>query len=809
MASSSQSSASSPSASSSDLHNDSTGPVEIDLSAETGALDPDDVFGRLGRRRFIGYVMAGSTLVVAADLATGRPARGAVPSGPQVPEFYDLEDLQTDSAAPTANLITVTITQDGRAKFAIPRMEVGQGIITSTTMILAEELDLPMDKIDVTLAPARPELLLNQLTGGSNTTFSTYTPVRVAAAVARQKLLEAAAIMFGTTADRLFTTGGVVSDQVGNTATYGELASDAASQVVEAVEVVLRPKEKFKVIGRPRSRTDARAAVTGAKDFTGDLKVKGALPTMVCRAPTHQGTPRRLRNRARILRMPGVTHVVQVPSGIAVRARTFGQCIDAIRQMDVDWNPGPAAGESDATVLGKLRKGELPLAVPEVPILAETIETNFAFAFRSSAALEPYCAIADVRSDKATIWAGLKVPILAQQNVAKAVGLPQDAVKVNVVTGGGSFGHKLFGDHAIEAAIISKKMGVPVKLMWHRADEPRHGRLHPMATSRCRATVLNDQVLSFEQRHTSVTTDFSHGLGEMLTSMADELDPIGLGGLGFAESIFTLTQELPYNFGLVTQLLNEPLEFEDVFSTGSMRNIYSPDTAVATELTIDQIAKKVGKDPYRFRMDMLKNERVKTALRTVAEQGGWGRTMAPGTAQGVAIHKEYKGCTAVLAEIDCRPRTVNRDLGKETVTGPRVTKLVIAVDVGLCINPRGLEAQMQGGAMDGIALTLTSSNHLRNGAFLEASWDNYFYTRQWNVPPKVEVHIIKSDSQTPGGAGEAAVGSTAAAVACAYARATKKLPTFFPINHGEISFRPKPQVPPVPPSPTNGLKLAR
>ncbi|WP_148611971.1 molybdopterin cofactor-binding domain-containing protein [Nocardioides rubriscoriae] len=765
--------------------------------------------GALNRRTFLGYVMAGSTLVVAADLATGRPARAAVPSGPQIPSFYDLEDLQTDSALPTSALISVTITKQGRAQFALPRTEVGQGIMTSTAMILADELDLPFDKVDVTLAPARPELLLNQLTGGSNTTFSTYTPIRVAAAIARQQLLEAAAILFGTSADRLTTIGGVITDPAGNQVGYGDLAEAAASQVVKAVEVTLRPRKEFKVVGRPRNRIDARDAVTGKKRFTTDLQVPGALPTMVCRAPEHMGTPKRLKNRSRILRMPGVTHVAQVPTGIAVRAKTFGQCIDAIRAMDVDWNPGTVSGESDATILSKLRAAELPLAVPDVPILAETIETDFAFAFRSTAALETYSAIADVRPDRATIWAGLKVPILAQQRVAEAVGLTQEQVKVNVITSGGSFGHKLFGDHAIEAAQISKAMGVPVKLMWHRADEPRQGRLHPMATSRCRATVLNGQVLSFEQRHTSVTTDFSHGLGEMITSQADELDPLGLGGLSFAESIFTLTQELPYNFGLVTQLLNEPLEFEDKFSTGSMRNIYSPDTATATELTIDQIAKKVGKDPVAFRLEMLKDERVKTALRKVAEEGNWGRTMPAGMAQGVAIHKEYKGCTAVLVEIDCRPRTVNRDLGKETVTGPRVTKVVIAVDPGLVINPRGLEAQMQGGAMDGIAMTLTSSCHLRDGHFLEASWDNYFYTRQWNVPPKVEVHIIKSDSETPGGAGEAAVGSTAAAVACAYARATKTMPKFFPINHGEISFKPKTFVPPIPPSPTNGLKLAR
>lgn len=762
--------------------------------------------GGVPRRRFIGYVLAGTTLAVAADLSLGESrALAAIPSGPQIADAYDLEDLQTDAALPTAQLISITITKKGIAEFEFPRAEVGQGIITSTTMIIAEELDLPMRRVKVTLAPARPELLLNQLTGGSNTTFSTYTPIRVAAAIARQQLLEAAAIEFGTTADRLVTVAGVVRDPLtGQSRSYGDLAVGAASQVVKAVEVALRPEKKFKVIGKPHSRLDAEDAVTGKKRFTTDLQVPGALPTMVCRAPQHQGTPKKLRNKAKILTMPGVTHVAQVPTGIAVRAKTFGQCIDAVRAMDVEWNAGPADGESDKTVLAKLRAAEFPLAVPATP-LTQTVDVDVAFAFRSSAALETYSAIADVRADSAEIWAGLKVPILAQQNIAQMAGLQQDQVKVHVITSGGSFGHKLFSDHALEAATISKAMGVPVKLMWHRADEPRQGRLHPMATSRVRASILAGQVISFEQRHTSVVTDFSHGLGEILTSTADSL-PTGLGGYGFSQSIFLLTQQLPYNFGVVTQLLNET---DSNYRTGSMRNIYSPDVAVAAELAIDQIAEKLGVDPVQFRLDHLKDERVKKVLQTVAKKGRWGRKLPKGMAQGIAVHKEYKGCSAVLVEIDCRPQTVKRDLGPETVTGPRVTKAHIAIDPGLVINPRGLEAQMQGGFMDGLALTLTSSCHLRDGKFLEASWDNYFYTRQWNVPPEVKVHIVDSGSSTPGGAGEAAVGTTAAAVACAYARATGSIPEMFPINHDHISFKPKTFIPPIPQSPTNGLKTAR
>jgi isoquinoline 1-oxidoreductase beta subunit len=330
-----------------------------------------------------------------------------------------------------------------------------------------------------------------------------------------------------------------------------------------------------------------------------------------------------------------------------------------------------------------------------------------------------------------------------------------------------------------------------------------------MATSRVRATILAGEVLSFEQRHTSVLTDFEHGFGEILTNVADEL-PSQLGNYTLSQSVFALTQQMPYNFGVLDQLLNETVAPGDLlserFSTGSMRNIYSPDVCTAAELTVDKLAKQAKMDPVKFRLKYLKDPRVKAVLRKVAEEGRFGRKMPAGMAQGVAIHKEYKGCTAVLVEIDCRPKTVNRDLGPETVTGPRVTKVVLAIDAGLVINPRGLEAQMQGGIMDGIALTLTSSNHFENGRFLEASWDNYFYTRQWNVPFDVEVHIMDTDSKTPGGGGEAAVGSTAAAVACAYARATGTNPTYFPIQHEKpLAFKPKSFVPSVPQSPTNGL----
>ncbi|MCX5317055.1 molybdopterin cofactor-binding domain-containing protein [Streptomyces sp. NBC_00154] len=780
----------------------------VQSSPQNQESDADS--GRLSRRRFLGFVVAASTLTVAAHLgeAAAAPAEaaaattGLVPSAPGQAEIYDLNDMLTHAALPTANLISITIDSNGTASLALPRAEVGQGITTSSAILIAEELDLPLDKVKVTLADARPELLFNQLTGGSNTTISTFTPIRVAAAVARGRLLEAAALELGEAIGTLTAKAGVITSATGRSLTYGELAEKAAAVATSQVSVTLKDTSEFTVIGTGRPRIDALDAVTGRKAFAMDVEVADALPTMVCRPPTINGTVRSVRNMDTARAMPGITDVVQISTGVAVRGRTFGQCINAVRALDVDWGPGTAEGASDATVIDELRRAELPLIVPPLPLLTKAVDARFTFHFASNGALETNCAVADVRPDSAEIWASLKSPIVAQEQIALKLGLPAGAVKVHVTEGGGSFGRKLFHDAADEAAEISRAVGKPVKLMWHRTDDFRQGRIHPMSTSRVRATYSLGEVLTYEQRHTSVATDFGHGVGEIITAEAAQLP---VGDLTFSETVFQLTQQTPYHFGATTQLLSE---IDKGFNTGPMRGIYSPNVRCAQELIVDELAKRMGKDAYAFRREYLKEERARAVLDKVAEVGSWGRTMPAGTAQGIAIHPEYHAFVAVLAEIDCRPQTTGRKIGN-AYTGPRVTKVVCAVDAGLAVNPRGLQAQMMGGIMDGIALTLSSGLHLRDGHFLESSWDNYFYTRQWNTPPELEIVVMPPTTGTPGGAGELPVAGAMAAVACAYGRATGIMPTTFPLNHGEpLSFTPLPTTPPIPASPTDGLAHA-
>ncbi|HEX4107085.1 MAG TPA: molybdopterin cofactor-binding domain-containing protein [Solirubrobacteraceae bacterium] len=769
----------------------------------------DDHTGGHSRREFVGYLLAGPILVAAAVHGLYPDSAQALPTVELPVDDFDLTDVLTASSDPTIPLLAVEVGKDNLVTFALPRAEVGQGLTTSVAMIIADEMGLPLDQVTVTLRDAQPDLLYNQLTGGSNSIHSLYSGVRQAAATASAQLNQAAARKFGGAASDYRIEDGVVVGTNGQSATLGELTELAAVSKTTPVRIRLKSASERTLIGTPQGRVDARDSVTGAKVFAMDLDVPNALATMLCRPPTINGTAKSLNNKTQILAMPGVSdvavipHTDFVPGGVAVRAQTFGQCIDAIGAMNVTWAPGPVANLSEADVLKTLQDAEIPLT-PALP--GSTLEQVFTFNFRPGDPLETCCAVADVRADSAEVWGSMKSPIYGQQQIATNLGLPQNAVVAHVVQGGGSFGRHLFNDAPFEAAACSRAFGnKPVRLMWSRTDNFRQGRTHPLNIHRVRITYESSNVLAYDERCTGVACDFTQGLGEAITANLVSFPEANF--VGFSEAVFVLTANVPYNFGAVTQLLDEQYQVQQ-FNTSSVRNVYSPDTCTSTELMVDQLANALKMDPYEFRKAYLRVPRLLTVLEQAAQAGDWGRAMPAGTAQGIAVHQEYKGAAACLVEIDCTPATVNRVI-PNGVGGPRVTKAVYVVDVGLPINPLGLQAQMMGGMMDGIAQALTYSMHLVNGAYLEGSWDNAFYTRQWNTPPDLQIIVMPETTGIPGGAGEFGVAATMAATACAYARATGTLPTSFPINHNQpLAFTPYPFEPSTPPSPTNGLTQA-
>lgn len=708
---------------------------------------------QVSRRAFLTTLLLAPTLTVAVS-----PTAAAAPGG----EGMDLGDVLVLAGKPTEHLLlALEVRADGTVGLVLPRAEVGQGLTTSLAMLVADELDVNLDAVDTTLADARPELLFGQLTGSSNSMRSMYWPVRRAAAGARARLIAAAAARWLVLPSAITISGGVMTAADGRSMGVGDVAVAAADPVLTVIPSTPKSAAQLGLVGKPTRRADARAMVTGSLPYALDLDVPGALPVVVRRPPSIGGTVSSV-DQAALRDMPGVVDVAIIDTGVAVMAETFGQAIDAAASARVVWGPGPVDAENDDTIRARLHDAVEPFSAPG------SLDAEFDFAFVSHAAMETNSAVADVRSDSAEVWASMQTPIVAEQVIARELGLPNSAVTAHVVNGGGSFGRRLFFDAPLEAARISKAMGRPVRLMWTRVDDMRHGRARPASHHRFRAQIDGGTVTRFEHRTASVSTDFSHGLGEMLTAS---------GSSGSGRSVFSRTVFTPYDFGGVDESL---VEVELAMNTGSWRSVYSANSRGSAEIMVDRIAASIGSDPVEFRRAHLKDPRYLAVLDTAARESAWGRSMPDGWAQGIAFHAEYRSCVAVVVDLDAT------DPG-----APRVRKATVAVDVGKVVNPSGVEAQMLGGLTDAISTTLSAGLHIDAGLPLEGSYSQFRYARQRDCPTDVRVIVLDGGNE-PGGAGELGVPAAVGAVANAYERATGTTIQSFPIRF-DVDFDPFPR----------------
>ena len=716
--------------------------------------------GPLTRRRFLTYVVAAPVLTVAASSAGGLLAPGrahaVVPSPPQPENILDLGDVMVAATKQAQDLLVLEVTTDNRVVFRLPRAEVGQGVTTALAMVVADEIDARLADVDVPLEDARQDLGTAQSTGGSSSVRSLWDPVRSIAAEARARLVTAAAERWDVPARDLKTRDTAVWAPDGRSATYGSLTEAAAEVSAPAVSTDPKPSAEYRLIGTSTPRIDARSIVTGAAKFALDIDVPGALPTVVIRPPTLKGKVKSY-DAAAALKMPGVVAVTELPSGVAVSATTFDQALKACSAVQVSWGSGTVDGVSDADI-----KARLAAAIPPMtpaPPLTKRVDATFSFAFVNHAPMEVGSAVADVQSGSARVWVASKSPTGAQSAVAEAVGLSAEDVTLNVIRGGGSFGRRIYYEPAVEAARVSKAIGRPVKLMWTRNDDMRHGRVRPRSHHQLRAVHAGDEVLTYEHRMSCVELDLGSGTGQALVDAGYVSPTIG-------SAFFSLSQSCPYNLGVVSESLAE-VSYD--MPTAAWRSVYSAQARTAEEILVDEIAKAFGADAVAMRRKFLKTADARAVLDKVATEGEWGRTMPSKTGQGVALHAEYRSTAACLVEIDCR--------GEK----PRVTKAVMALDVGRQVNPSGLRAQAMGSLMDGISTVLLAGNHLEDGAFREGSYSDFKYARQADAPLECDVYLV-GGTGAPGGVGELCVPAAAGAVANAYARATGNKPRNFPIN---------------------------
>ncbi|MEU1195856.1 molybdopterin cofactor-binding domain-containing protein [Streptomyces sp. NPDC005813] len=720
------------------------------------------------------YSLAASTLTVAAPLGCdASSAEGAEPSGAGMGGPSDVLVTGTDE-----EMLVLEVTAANRVVVRLPRVEVGQGITTAVAMMIAEELDARLADVDIPLAEARKEG--NQYTGGSNSVSSLYDPARALAATARAKLVTAAARRWHLAPRLLRTRDTMVVAPDGRTATFGSLTAAAAAIHRPAVPAEPKPASRHRVIGRPTTRVDARDIVTGKATYAGDLTVAGAKPTVVARPPTLGGKLVSVDGRA-ARAMPGVHAVVRAAGGVAVVADTFHHAFRARDALRITWAPGPLAALSDDAVRARLRAAVPPLGTPLLGTRQVTGE--FEFAFVSHAPMEVLTAVADVRADRAEIWFSSQTPTDARDTIASAVGLPASKVRVHVMRGGGSFGRRLNYDAAVEAALVSKAAGRPVKLMWSRNDDIRHGRMRPASHHRIRASHAGGRVVAFTHATASVSEVFEKSGFAVRAGRSGAVPggPVGttraggaLAATGAASRAGRTPESGPlpsdsglYNFGRVG---GDSGSVELAMPLGAWRSVDSGTMRTAEEIVVDEIAASLGEDAVAFRRKTLRNKAVRAVLDKVASAGRWGRALPRGRAQGVAVHEEYGSCVACLVEIDATDPDE-----------PRVTHVVMAADVGTAVNPRGLEAQLMGTAVDGISTVLRAGLHIDRGAVREGSFADFHYARQRHAPLRFEAHIMPSTG-APGGAGELGVPAAAGAVANAYARATGTRPRRFPLT---------------------------
>ncbi|MCI2423641.1 molybdopterin-dependent oxidoreductase [Saccharopolyspora sp. K220] len=723
------------------------------------------------RRGFLMSLAAVPTLTIIGKFvgegetaaATGAPTQ--IPT-PTLVETVDLGHFVSLESAPHAPALRLGITEDGKAWFELPKLEMGQGISTTMAMIIAEELDARPSDVVIEQSDARTELGVMQFCAFSTSVRSLSRPLSSMAAAARARLVTAAAHRWSVPANQLSTKDSAVWAPDGKKLTFGELSKDAA-KVAVAVPATPKPVEQHTVVGKPTGRVDARDIVTGKAEYISDTKIPGSVVAVVVRPPTIGGTVASYDDSA-ARRMPGVAAVAQIPSGIAVCAEDTWQAMEAAKKVEVTWNPGPGANRSDENIFAELADNTGSLA-DSVNIGTGDVDASFRVAFQSHAPMETGSAVADVRPDRAELWISSQIPVEAKIQVAAAIGLPESAVTVHVRRAGGSFGRTCYHDVPIEAAQISKATGKVVKVFWTRNDDMRHGRMGSSSYHRITASVRDGKVRSYSHKLASAWTDLSCGIGDVVVSAA-----MKIGGKteptqraqGFL--MVNLTQIIQYDYGLATMsAVDVPV---DIPNTGTWRGVMSPRFRITEEVMADRLAALFRQDPVEFRLQHLKNERTKAVLQKVAAEGKWGRAMPKGHAQGIGLHEEHKSVTATLAEIDATdPKN------------PRVKKAFIAVDVGRAINPRGVEAQMQGGLMDGIATVLQAGLHIDNGAVREGSFADYQWTRQRNAPLETKVFVMPPTGE-PGGLGDSCGPGSAAAVANAYARATGTSPTMFPVN---------------------------
>ena len=665
----------------------------------------------------------------------------------------------------------LAVMQDGSITMFTGKVDIGTGTRTALAQIVAEELDVPFHR--VTMAMGDTAKTVDQgRTVGSNTIPRGGPQLRQAAAAARGELLKLASNRLGAPVEQLTVMDGVVtvSGKPEKKISYGDLiggkrfnvkitATGYQAAMVVAADVKAKSYKDYKIVGTSVPRVDLPPKFTGEYTYTPDFRVPGMLHGRPVRPYTAVAKPLKV-DQSSIAHIPGVVKVVQEGSFVGVVAETEWAAIQAAKALKVTWSKPqtqmPANREAVDTYLTDTKpvreltatkRGDVDAAFSQA---SKTLNATYRWPFQNHGMMLPSCAVADVRGDKATIWTGAQGPFTTRDRVSIMMKVAKKNVEVRYVEASGCYGRLTADDAAEDAVLMSRAVGKPVRVQWMRADEQVWDPKGPQQLTVVRAAIdAQGKVMAWDYLDRSFPWTESQGTPQLAERQigiepTNSGNPNGAGGGGEIydfEHMKIESKTIPWMFA-------EPMPLR----TASLRSPGEPPRVFATESFVDEIAAELRMDPVQFRLAYLKNDkRISEALRTVAEKSGW--TERPSHAQlssekilkgrGVAVDQRGGSIPAVVADVE-----VDTSTGKV-----RVTRITMAYDCGLIINPDGVKNQIEGNIMQGVSRTLLEEVNFDATGVKSVDWATYPVLRFEDVP-EVEIHLINRPELPATGAAE-------------------------------------------------------
>lgn len=642
----------------------------------------------------------------------------------------------------------LSIATDGTITIFSPNPELGQNIMTSFPMIVAEELDADWTKVKVVQAPLDTIKFDRQLTGGSGAIPHSYKRLRVAGASARHLLVAAAAARWNVDAADCTTNNGyVINSKNGKKSGYGELAEEASKLTLPA-DVPLKNRKDFKLIGTSVRNVENKKIITGKGIFGLDFYREGMVYAMIQRPPAF-GTKIKSADVTEAKAMPGIIDVVSFKNNVAVVGKSTWEVMKARTTLKIEYEKdGNIESSSDHNQLlvslldtGKItqrrKDGDVETAFKNA---AKIIKSEYQCPFIPHNPMEPMNFFADVRQDHVELVGPSQTPASARAATSKLLNIPENKITLELTRLGGGFGRRLKFDYVLEAAELSSIIKKPVKLIWTREDDMTGGSYRPAVRYRFEAA-LDDK---------------------------GKLVGYKLRGVGI--NVNNSTREDNFPSGAVDNLLIDSVEHTSPITTGAWRAPITNFLAFAEQVFLDEVALSAGKDPVQFRLELLQKartnpvgaikyniDRMETVIKQVAEKSGWGKKKD--VSQGFSVYFSHASYVAQVCEVVMNDKT------------PVVKKIYAVADCGEVINKSGALQQVTGAITDGYGHAMFGKLTFKDGAPEQNNFDQYRIIRMKEIP-EIEAHFVDNGID-PTGLGEPALPPTGGAVANAIFKATK------------------------------------